>query len=67
MKLPDFNEFVENYSNTVFCNVLDAIPQGGKVHSISDVTGRLTEINMMMTVEYLRAYHEWLSKYLEDK
>ena len=67
MQLPNFDEFVQEYSNKVFFNVLDTIPQGGKVNSISDVTSRLTEINMLMAVEYLRAYHEWLSKYLEDK
>ena len=67
MQLPNFDEFVQEYSNQVFFNVLDTIQQGGKVNSISDVTSRMAEMNMIMAVEYLRAYHEWLSKYLEDK
>lgn len=66
MKLPNFDEFVKEYSNSVFLNILDTIPKGGKVNSISDISDRLTEINMMMAVEYLRAYHEWMSDYLEN-
>lgn len=67
MKLHNFDEFVEKYSTQAFMDILDSIEQNNKLHNINDVIGRITEINMIMNIEYLRSYHEWLSKFLEDK
>ena len=66
MKLPPFEKFLAEKEQSTLENILKNVPKGSPKNA-QDFVHQATQMSMNMAVEYLRAYHEWLSKYLEDK
>ncbi len=66
MKLPPFEKFLVEKEQSALKNILKKSPKGAP-NNPKEFVHQATQVSMNMAVEYLRAYHEWLSKYLEDK
>lgn len=66
MALPPFEVFLAEKEDSALEGILDKIPKGDPT-TPEEFVQKTTLMSMNMAVEYLRAYHEWLSKYLEDK
>lgn len=66
MTLPPFEKFLAEKQEYALINILKNVPRG-KPNDVKDFIHQSTEMSMNMAIEYLRAYHEWLSEYLEQE
>lgn len=61
-----FEKFLAEKEEYALENILKKVPRGSP-KTPEEFIHQATQLSMNMTVEYLRAYHEWLSKYLEKE
>ena len=66
MKLPPFEKFLADKEKITLERILKNVPKGSPT-TPKEFVHQATQMSMNMAVEYLRAYHEWLSKYLEKE
>lgn len=66
MTLPPFEKFLAEKEQSTLENILKNVPKGSPT-TPKEFVHQATQMSMNMAVEYLRAYHEWLSKYLENE
>lgn len=66
MNLPPFEKFLAEKEQSTLKNILKNVPKGN-AKTPEGFVHQATQMSMNMAVEYLRAYHEWLSKYLEKE
>lgn len=73
MSMPKFEDFANTITNEVILEIVESINKTGAVvqgsninEAINSIVTTSTATSMIITLELLRRYHEWLSQQIEQ-
>ena len=73
MSMPKFKDFANTITNEVILEIVESINKTGAVvqgsninEAINSIVTTSTATSMIITLELLRRYHEWLSQQIEQ-